>query len=102
MKQLINFLLVVLGVLFKAFVMWKIYIWYLVPIGFPFLSVSGLYGVFIFYLLIISRDRLWSMKKDYIENGHKIPEKNIRTDILFNLLGISLFAIFLGIGYFIK
>lgn len=84
-----------IGVLFiKALVLYKLYQWFLLPLGLPNLSMGHLYGIAIFYYVFTLSDK--SARKAFEKERDDVKELTITITVILTLL------IFLTIGYFLK
>lgn len=88
-------LILSIGVLFiKALVLYKLYQWFLLPLGLPNLSMGHLYGIAIFYYVLKLSDK--SAREAFERDKDYAKELTITITIIVTLL------IFLTIGYFLK
>ena len=90
----VNLIFSSLSVFFKAFVVWKLYVWFIQPLGFPILTMSEVFGVSLFC-------GLWVLKSTSIRQV-VIADKDDKVDLTTNIILIIIIGISLLLGYILK
>lgn len=92
--KLVNSILAIGTAFLKAFVLWKLYNWFLLPLGFPNITMAHLYGVTLFFAIFtISSEKARKIKT---------REKDDDVDLKVNVFMIIAYSISLLVGYLIK
>jgi hypothetical protein len=90
----VNLIFSTLSVFFKAFVVWKLYVWFIQPLGFPILTMSEVFGVSLFW-------GLWFSKSTSIRQI-VIADKDDKVDLTVTIISIIIIGISLLLGYILK
>ena len=92
--KVVNLIFSSLSVFFKAFVVWKLYVWFIQPLGFPILTMSEVFGVSLFW-------GLWFLKSTSIRQ-RVIADKDDKVDLTVTIISIIIIGISLLLGYILK
>jgi len=90
----VNLIFSSLSVFFKAFVVWKLYVWFIQPLGFPILTMSEVFGVSLFW-------ELWVLERTSIKQV-VTADKDDKVDLTVNIVLIIIIGSSLLLGYILK